>query len=291
MPVRNNIVLIAAAAATVILWGSAFVVIRIALREYSPFHLSLLRFLVASTVFLIVFFVKGLRVPKLSDFLRILAVGFIGIAAYNTALNYGQVTVQAGAASFIIGTTPLFTAILSSRMLGDNVNIISWLSMLISFTGVTLISIGNSSGLYFDIRALSVLSAALFSGFWIVFQKPLMQKYTPLEIASYTIWTGTLFLLVFSPGLVGAINKASIFTTAAVVYLGIFPGAIGFFTWSIVLSKLKASRAVTILYIVPVAATTIAIFLLGEIPTFISIIGGLLALGGVILMNTKGQKK
>ncbi len=55
------------------------------------------------------------------------------------------------------------------------------------------------------------------------------------------------------------------------------------------LSRLPASRATNFLFCVPPVATLIGYVWLGEVPTLVSVLGGLLALGGVIIVNLKRQ--
>ena len=56
------------------------------------------------------------------DALRFLLCGFLGIALYNALLNTGEQTVSAGAASFIVNTLPIFTALLAAVFLGERFN-------------------------------------------------------------------------------------------------------------------------------------------------------------------------
>ena len=79
--------------------------------------------------------------------------------------------------------------------------------------------------------------------------------------------------------------------TAAAIYLGIFPGALAYVVWSYILSHGTASRITTALYLTPVIAIGIAWMWLGEIPKLISLIGGGIALSGVLLVNTLGKDK
>jgi drug/metabolite transporter (DMT)-like permease len=95
--------------------------------------------------------------------------------------------------------------------------------------------------------------------------------------------------LIFSPGLFREIQTASLESTAAVIYMGIFPGAIGYVSWALVLSRLPASRAASFLYLIPAVAIVIAWIWLGEIPTLLAAIGGILVLSGVILVNLRGR--
>jgi drug/metabolite transporter (DMT)-like permease len=122
-----------------------------------------------------------------------------------------------------------------------------------------------------------------------VSQKPYLQRYSPLQFTACAIWFGTLFLLVFTPDLIRELPAASLESTLAVVYMGIFPGAIGYVSWSYVFSRMPASRAGSFLYMVPVAAIIIAWFWLGEAPEPSALLGGVLILSGIVLVNLIGR--
>ena len=52
--------------------------------------------------------------------------------------------------------------------------------------------------------------AAASQGVYFVMQKPLLARYSALEFSAYAIWGGTIFLLVFTPGLVEAVVSAPV---------------------------------------------------------------------------------
>jgi len=58
-----------------------------------------------------------------------------------------------------------------------------------------------------------------------------------------------------------------------------------------VLSHGAAGRTTTLLYVIPIVAIGIAWIWLSEVPKLISLIGGAIALGGVVLVNTVGKRK
>src|SRR5262249_16006845 len=95
----------------------------------------------------------------------------------------------------------------------------------------------------------------------------------------------------FAPGLVSQIRTAPPDATLAVVYLGLFPGAVGYVVWAYALARLSASVAGSFLYLVPAFAIGIAWLWLGEVPTTLSMLGGVVVIIGVIVVNTLGKKQ
>jgi drug/metabolite transporter (DMT)-like permease len=103
----------AALAVTTIFWASAFAGIRVGLEAYGPGQVALMRFLVASVVLAAYAAITRMRLPERRDLPAVFLAGFLAFTVYHVALNYGEVTVSAGAASILINTAPLFTALLA----------------------------------------------------------------------------------------------------------------------------------------------------------------------------------
>lgn len=274
-----------AIAGTVLLWSSAFVGIRYAVRSMSPVGVAVVRYAVASAVLAVVMVVLRKPLPPLRTWPRLAVVGFLGITVYNLALNYGSVYIQAGAVGFLINTAPLFTAVLAVFLLREKLHARVYWGIAFGIAGAVLILLGQGAAVAFGWPAAAILLAAVAQSLYFVLQKPVLVHVGSLHVVSFAVWVGTLLMLPVARGAFGEFAAAPAAAKAAVIYLGVLPSALAYFLWSYALARTEASIATTFLYAVPPTTVVLGWAVLGEVPAVLSLVGGAVALAGVFVVN------
>lgn len=286
-PTVTDPVAVTAIVVTIFAWASAFPAIRAGLAAFGPLELGAVRFAIAAIPAAIYLAVTRPKLPERRELWRFAVGGFGFVALYTGLLNYGELTVSAGAASFIINVSPILTALFATAFLSERFSLIAWGGTLLSFAGIGIIALGEGDGLQFDTGALLILGAAFVTAANSIAQKPLFTRHNPLAVSACNMVVGALALSPFLPAGLEQAAVADPHGVFAAVYLGIVPSLIAYASWSVALSRLPASRASNFLYCVPPVATLMGFLWLGEMPGTLGIVGGALALVGVAIVNLR----
>lgn len=270
---------------TAVLWASAFPAIRAGLAGYAPGHLVLLRFLAGSIALAIVCVVRRCALPSNRDLPRIALLGILGMTLYPLALSFGEQTVEAGTASVLVNLSPAITAILAAYAIGERLNAVGWIGTAIAFLGGALVSTRGGMHTALTAGLIAVLAAAFVQALQFVVAKSLLQRYDAVTLTVFSVWCGTIADLVFARGFVRAVTTAPLGATLAVIYLGVIATAFATILWSYGLARVSAPIATSFLYLVAPVSIAVAYVWLGEVPTRMTWIGALFAVGGVALVS------
>ncbi len=292
VPANTRRLALAAALLTVCLWASAFVGIRYAGRELGPGPLALARLLVASVALGALMLIRRPPMVGRPGLPGVITCGVLWFGAYNVALNAAERRVDAGTASLLVNVAPLFIAILAGWLLKEGIGRLLLVGCAVSFTGVALIAVGTSRhGLSAGWGAgLCVIAAAVYA-VGVVAQKPALRYGSPLAVTWLACAIGAICCLPFGPQLVhqlGHVHGSAVLWT---VYLGLVPTAIGFSTWAYALARTDAGKLGSTTYLVPPIAVLLGWAMLGEVPPFIALPGGILCLAGVALARWTPRRR
>ena len=278
----------AAALFTVVLWSSAFPASKYSLEYYSPGSIMLLRFTVASVTLLAIGAIRRIKLPKARDIPMFALAGFIGMFFYMYCFNTGTLYVASGISSFIIASAPVFAIVLSRVLLKEVVGPASWIGVGISFCGLAIITLSQTTEFSLNIGILYLLGAAVSTSVYNIIQRKLLRTYSALEATTYTLLIATVFMLVFLPGFIRELPRTPLTVNMVIAYLGVFPAALAYLSWGYALSKVDKTTHVTVfLYLVPFIASLMAYLWLHETLSIWAFLGGIVIIGGMILTNTR----
>lgn len=277
---------IVALAVTVVLWAVAFPAIRVGVHQYGPAALSLLRLAVASAVLAIAAPLVGVRRPARRDLPLITLAAIAGVAGYQFLLNWGEVHVPAGTASLIVVSNPVYSAILAVIFIGERMSPRKIVGVGVALGGSVSIAAARGT-LGFDRSAWAIVGAAFAFGAYHVIIKPLLRRYSGLEVTAYATWIGTVLLLPALPALIRAMPHASAGGAVAAGFLGLAPSALGYVAWGYAIGRLPVTTATSSLYLVPPIAVVVGYLWLGETPRIAELVGGTVAIAGVAFANSR----
>jgi len=284
-PVKLTLVI----ASVILCWAYSPIGVHMGLHSYSPGQLALLRFLVASVFMGAVALVLGIGRPRLRDVPWLLVLGFFGVFLHHTSLNYGQQWVTAAASSVLAQSAPLFSVLIAFVCLKERVSLWRWSCVLLGLLGVLVVIWGDQGISDIDPRGLLILLAAVSWSVYFAIQKHYAHRYSPLTMACYMVWAGTLMLCVNLPGLPAAVAQAPLAENLAVLVLGIFPSALAYLAWGYVLKHVEVSRASVAMYLIPPVAMVLAATLLGEHIAVQVMLGAVIVLTSVAAISLEGR--
>ncbi|MRR31015.1 EamA family transporter [bacterium] len=160
-----------------------------------------------------------------------------------------------------------------------------WIAIAIEFCGILVLTLWD--GVFtINIGILWMLLSAICISVYNLFQRHFSQKYTALQSTAYSIFAGTLLLLINLPHASVELSTAPGRQIFAIVFMGIFPSAIAYLWWSKALATAEKTSDVTnFMFVTPFLATLLGFLIIGEIPTLSTIVGGVIILGGLFMFQ------
>ena len=262
----------------VMIWGTTFPLMKIALGDVNPFYFISLRFI---TAFIVLTLILNKRLRKIN--FRTLKIGsFLGMwLFFGFAFQiYGLQFTTASRSGFITGLSVIIVPILSIFILKHIPSLSSWLGVILALTGMYFLTGFTEAG--FNYGDLLTFFCAVSIAMQIVFLSKYIKDEDPLVITWLQITTVMILgtIVSFFEASSGGINTGSI---AVIVYTGIFATALAIFVQSRAQQFTTSTHTGLIFSLEPVFGALFSFMILDERLQTMGMIGGALIFAGIIL--------
>jgi drug/metabolite transporter (DMT)-like permease len=273
-----------ALAALYLIWGSTYLGIEVAMRTLPPLLMLSLRFLVAGAV-LWLLVGRGQR-PTLRHWRAAAVIGAALLLFGNGGVAIAQETIDTGTVALIVGSVPLWLALLDRVFLGQRLAPAAVAGLVVGFGGVAFLA-GDVGGGSLGGAAL-VLVASLAWAAGSLYARRAAAPRRPLTGAALQMLAGGVLLGLagLARGEAGEVDPAAVSgaSVIALVYLIAIGSLVGFSAYVWLLRNAPTSLVGTYAYVNPVVAVALGTLVLGEPLDARVLLGGGAILAAVILI-------
>ena len=256
---------------TVVIWGSNPTVVKLGLREISPFAYNLARYAIATiSCWVFLFFLEKNWKIERQDIIPILFIGFIGNFINQVCFIVGVSNTTAGNSSLLMAALPIVVVTISGLCRIENISKIALIGIGISFSGILFVVAGTGQKIsltdqYFYGNIIIFLGVVSWAIYTILNRKYLM-KYSPIKLTAYGLSTGLIIMLAvwIKPVLEQDWTQVSLSSYMGLLYSGVCSITIGTILWNTGIKKVGSTRTSLYNNITPVVSVILGIILLGE---------------------------
>ena len=274
----------------VIFWGTSFIATKVALKELSPETIISLRLIIGSVFLFItaIMYKKDFSInPKSHGIIFILAlIAVFHLMIQVTGLKY----TTASNTGWIIGTAPIFMAILAAMFFREKIGLLKIGGIIIAMFGLLLL-IGKGNITNVDLIKnkgdLLVLASAFTWGVYSMVNKKISLSYSPMMTILYLFIMMTVIIIPFNfnAASVNSVAQLSLNGWISILFLGLFCSGIAYVIWAYSLRDLESAKVGAFLYFEPLVTVLAAWVLLSESITALMILSGAIITLGVVLVN------
>ncbi len=291
----NTALVVAAFFSIYVIWGSTYLLNKIAVSELPPFMLASIRFIIAGILIFILSLIlgKSLAISK-KQLLNTVIAGFLFLAFGNGIVVWALEYVDSGFAALQISAQPLVVLLLMWAIDKKKIKAMSMVGVILGVIGIYLlvsqkqVTDQENSVLGMILIFLALLSWA--SGSLFVGRANLPSNY--LVNTGYQMFTGGILLLIASL-LFGETwsfpTSWSSPTQYSMILLILFGSIVAFTSFNYLLKTVSPEKVATSTYVNPIIALLLGWYFLNEQITTQSIVAAIILLTGVYFINTRKQ--
>ncbi len=262
---------------------------KITFQAFGPGILAFIRILGTALIFSSIFFIfQRERIKDKKHLLHFAVLAFFGATGNIFFYLKGLSLSTAINASVIISSIPIFTLLVAIVLKHESFSLGKMIGVIVAFSGVSiLIDLGNLQiGNYLKGDLFIILNSLLYS-VYLVLMKPYFKIYKPFTIITYVFIFASIEIIPLTYSDVLSFDYFSVpvtsyFPLVMVLLVGtLFPYLLN----SLALKHAPSSFVAIYIYLQPVLAAVMAVFMLGEVITLKVIISALLIICGVTIVR------
>jgi drug/metabolite transporter (DMT)-like permease len=268
------------------IWGSSYLFIKVALRDFSPLIIVGGRILIGAAVLLAVLAVRRLHFPGREVWGLLVMMAIIAQIVPFLLITWGEESVTSALAAILNSTTPLFTVVIGLIALKEERSgPLRLAGIALGFAGVAII-VGIGEGASDLAGDLAIVLSSLCYAIGFVFAR---KRLTGLGYSSLELSTGqqVISLVLMTPLLAGQwfVNGPS-FTVAGtlcVLVLGAFGTGFAYILSYRLIQDTGATSASMVTYLIPVFGATLGWIFLNETLGLSAIAGAAMVVAGILI--------
>lgn len=279
-----------AAVGTMIAWGMNFAFVKYVLDYLGVGAFMFLRFLVLPLLglaLLVIVFRHRVRHtwPRRADLPRFLLCALVGHVIHISAVMYGMNLSTAFSSSLVLTCQPLFTLAILAWLGAERLRGQQIAGTLLAFAGIALFladkfAAGFARAGLGDLTLL--IAGAAFSAYTVL-SRPLVDRYGPLIVLSYTLLFSMPVMLPLTAPFFADLKLAGLGPAvwAALFWALVVCSFAGWLLWTWVNSVRGVARSAPFMYLMPPVAGVMAWLTLGETFTWLKVLGAAITMAGV----------
>lgn len=284
-------------AGMVVLWGASWPAGRVLALSMPPLSASAWRFSLASALLLVWLRWSAGAWPRFSrrQWLGLLAAGAVGVFAYSTLFMLALQRVEASRAAVVVTINPVFTTLLAAWWFKERFNALVGMGLALAVVGAATVMTQGAPWklLAGDVGAGEWLLLGCI-GTWVAYSlmgKRLMAGIDSLAATALSAVVGCVLLWIAAllveggPQVRASITDLTPSGWAALLYMAVGATVLAYAWFNRGIAELGAGVASSYISLVPVLGVASSVLLLGEPLNASLLVGGSLALAGVLLAN------
>ena len=271
----------------ILTWGVSPVFVRSLSLATGPADSIVIRLCSVAIICLPILAFTGWRIDR-ADIGKLLLTGSVGMFGYFLGTIFGFARVSAGIGGIIISTQPMVIALMAAALGTEKLSASVIIGMVISFAGSLFLFSGDAGAAQSTsdliIGGLMIFTCGIAWAIYVIFSKPLVEKYGTLKITAWSLFLCAPPALIFaSSSTWGAVANMRAEDWQALFFLSVIATFVALIAWNFASGQLRSSTMGASLYLVPVLAVAAGWLVLSEKVTFTTLISGFLILAGVAI--------